>query len=184
MKLPKVPGRTTPAFGFSYLERSLRDCLRERKFGVKEKQKVVEYFQRWEPQPSCAYCVDNGVRRWDHVVPVMRDGAAVLGNMVLACQPCDDSKSQRDFDKWMLSDAPRSPKSRGVKNLKRRISRIRSYAERYGYRSESIELGLNRAERERLRDARTQLSSLREQVDSLVTDSGTEPGIRRYVSSP
>ena len=49
MKLPKVPGRTTPAFGFSYLERSLRDCLRKRQFGTDEKSKVVEFFDQWEP---------------------------------------------------------------------------------------------------------------------------------------
>ena len=170
MELPKVPGRTTPAVGFSYLERLLRDCLRERQFGVKEKQEVVEYFKRWEPEPCCAFCGNRDVRRWDHVVPVMRNGATVLGNMVLACQPCDDSKSQREFDAWMLSDAPQSPKSRGVKNLKRRICRIKSYAEQYDYRPQSVERRLNMGERERLRDVRTQLASLRKQVDCLVAD--------------
>ena len=77
MKLPAVLGRTTPAFGFSFLERSLKDCLRMRQFGIEEKDEIFKFFEQWEPQPTCAYCGSTEVRRWDHVVPVMRDGATV-----------------------------------------------------------------------------------------------------------
>ena len=63
MTSPRVPGRTTPAFGFSYIERSLKDCLGKRQFGQAEKNAVVEYFEKWEPQPSCAFCGSTQVAR-------------------------------------------------------------------------------------------------------------------------
>jgi hypothetical protein len=178
MELPRVPGRTTPAFGFSYVERSLKDCLRERRFGADEKQEVVRFFEQWESQPECAYCGSTDVRRWDHVVPVMSGGAAVLGNMVLACSSCDDSKAQRVFDEWMLGSTLKSPSSRGVSNVSDRIARIRAYAEQHGYESAQVEAGLNRAERERLRSVRDQLALLRQEVESLVNDFRARTGYR------
>jgi hypothetical protein len=63
----------------------------------------------------------------------MRDGSTVLGNMVLACQRCDHSKSQREFSEWMASDTPESPQSRGVADIPQRIDRIKAYVEQYGY---------------------------------------------------
>ena len=170
MNLPRVPGRTTPAFGFSYVERSLKDCLRRRQFGADEKSKAVMFFEQWEPQPTCTYCGRTEVSRWDHVVPVMRDGATVLGNMVLACSTCDDSKSQRDFDEWMLSGVPKSPLSRGIANISRRIEHIKSYIELYTYRSEPVENRLSGVELERLQAVRERLATLRQEVDSLVDD--------------
>ena len=170
MKLPKVPGRTTPAFGFSYIERSLKDCLRRRQFGNDEKGKVVEFFRQWEPQPTCVYCGKAEVSRWDHVVPVMKDGATVLGNMVLACSTCDDSKSKRDFDEWMLSGVPKSPLSRGIPQIARRIENIKAYVEKYSYRFEAIESGLSDVELKRVRAVRERLASVRMEVESLVDD--------------
>jgi len=176
MKLPKIPGRTTPAFGFSYLERSLKDCLRMRQFGIAEKDSVVKFFERLEPQPTCAYCGGAEVSRWDHIVPVMKDGATVLGNMVLACSACDDSKSQRDFDEWMQSSVPKSPLSRGTANISRRIKHIRAYVKLYRYRSKPIEDGLIGVELERLKTVRERLASLRQEVDSLVGDFRARTG--------
>ena len=178
MKLPKIPGRTTPAFGFSYLERSLRDCLRKRQFGTDEKSKVVEFFEQWEPQPACAYCGRAEVSRWDHIVPVMKDGATVLGNMVLACSTCDDSKSQRKFDEWMLSGVPKSPSSRGIANMSWRIERIQAYVELYSYHSAPVDDGLSEVELERLQGVRKLLASLREEVDSLVQDFRVRTGYK------
>ena len=179
MNLPKTPGRTTPAFGFSYIERSLKDCLRKRQFRAAERREVSDFFERWEPQPSCVYCGNkDDVRRWDHIVPVIKGGATVLGNMVLACTTCDDSKVQRGFDEWMFSDAPDSPRTRLVPNLSQRRARIMAYIERFGYEPEPEEDILNRVERERLQAIRGRLASLRQEVDSLVSDFRRRTGFR------
>jgi 5-methylcytosine-specific restriction endonuclease McrA len=89
MKLPKVPRKTTPAYGFSYLERSLKDCLRERRFGNDEQRLSVKFFR----EPTCRYCGNDNPTRWDHIVPIAKNVATVLGNMMLACSTCDNSKS-------------------------------------------------------------------------------------------
>ncbi|MDA1188934.1 MAG: HNH endonuclease [Chloroflexi bacterium] len=95
---PRVPVKITPAYGFSYIsERSLRECLGRRQFRHDEMKQVAEWFAAYEPQPSCAFCGDKQVHRWDHLIPIREDGETVVGNMVMACQPCDDSKGRRLF---------------------------------------------------------------------------------------
>ena len=108
--------------------------------------------------------------RWDHIVPVANHGATVLGNMVLACSSCDDSKSQRSFDEWMHSDTPKSPRGQKVANVAERIEHIRAYVREFDYEPASIEAGMDEVERERLRAIRGRLASLRQEVDSLVSD--------------
>jgi hypothetical protein len=67
MILPKTPQRTTPGFSFSIVERSLLDCIARREFGKLEMAQVVEFFG-----PSCAYCGDTSIKRWDHLVPILK----------------------------------------------------------------------------------------------------------------
>ena len=112
------------------------------------------------------------------MVPVMSGGATVLGNMVLACSSCDDSKGRNAFDEWMVGSAPKSPSSRGISNIDRRIRHIRAYAKRYGYESAQVEEGLNRAELKRLRSVREKLASVRRDVESLVSDFRVRTGYR------
>ena len=100
----------------------------------------------------------------------MREGATVLGNMVLACATCDDSKAQREFSEWMLGNTPKSLGNRGVRDIPRRIERIRAYTELYSYRPDTEEDRLSSEERRRLRDIRDRLASVRQEVESLVED--------------
>ena len=170
MELPRAPRRTTPAFAFKHAERSLQDGLRQRKFGRDEMLEVAEFFRQWEPQPSCAYCGGDEVKRWDHVVPVMSGGAMVLGNMVLSCSVCDDSKRRVPLDEWMRSDVPKAPKSRGVPNFEERLDRIEAYVQHFGYQPKAVEDSLTAEELERLKDAGQRIASLRRDVESLVAD--------------
>ena len=176
MTLPKVPGRTTPSFGFSYIERSLKDCLRKRQFGKEEKRQVSGFFARWEPQPSCVFCGSCDVKRWDHLVPVSQNGATVLGNMVLACAQCDDSKGGRSFDEWMVSDVPKSPLNRGIPTIKQRVERIKSYIKASGYVAEPLAKGLTTSELQRLAQIRIRLDILRKETDSLIADYRSRTG--------
>ena len=170
MELPRTPGRTTPAFGFSYIERALVDCFVERKFGRNEKEQVIEFFGRWERQPACVFCGTPEVRRWDHLIPVMDGGATVLGNMVPACAPCDDSKSRQPYKEWMTSNSSKSPIRRGVINVKERIQRIHDYVTHFGYICGPVESQLTADEIRRRTQLLGHLQELRREVDSLVDD--------------
>ena len=81
--------------------------------------------------------------------------------MGLACPTCDDSKSYRDFDEWVLSSSPKSPSGRGIANIPRRIEHIKAYVELYSYRSNPVEDGLIESELRRLQAVRERLASVR-----------------------
>ena len=103
-------------------------------------------------------------------MPVMKDGATVLGYIVLACQVCDDSKAQRPFDEWMLGSSPRSPASKNIPDIAQRTDRIRAYQSHFGYAATADEDALTSSEFERLEAVRGQLSDLRKEVVSLIAD--------------
>lgn len=117
-----APQRTTLSFAFSYVDRALHEGLAKRKFGADEMGEIAAFFGS---QPlQCVYCGSTEVTRWDHLVAVMKGGETVLGNMVPACQKCDDSKRDLAFDEWMQSDSPSSPRSRGIADVNARIELI------------------------------------------------------------
>ena len=74
--LPRAPQRITPAFAFSFVDRAVREGLTLRQFGRPEMNKVVRFFYT-NQEPECVYCGNNEVRRWDHLVPVMKGGDTV-----------------------------------------------------------------------------------------------------------
>lgn len=61
---------------------------------------------------SCVYCgvpvrpakgargADLEAERFDHVQPVSERGLSVLGNIVLACKVCDDSRQHKPWERW------------------------------------------------------------------------------------
>ena len=176
MKLPRAPQRTTPGFAFPTVTRSLRACLGTRQFGQKEMAEVLDFFGT--PEPQCVFCGSSEVKRWDHLVPVNRGGETVLGNMVPACARCDDSKGDKPFEEWMISDAKQSPRSRGVGDIEDRIDLIRVYVHHYGYRVRTLDERLNEEERERLVGIQSDLQALRDEVDSLIEDYRARTGSR------
>lgn len=97
--LPRALARTTSGFAFSILNRALLEGISDRKFGAAEMRRLLEYFG--SDQPRCVYCGAIELARWDHLIPVKAGGDTVLGNMVPACAPCDDSKRDLDFAQWL-----------------------------------------------------------------------------------
>lgn len=58
-------------------------------------RRVVEYLHA-KYQSRCAYCgSSDAVFQIDHVVPVSRGGGDDVGNLVLACVPCNKAKGAR-----------------------------------------------------------------------------------------
>ena len=178
MNLPKTPGRTTPAFGFSYVERALRDCLQRREFRQVDKDSIVDFFEQWEPQPSCVFCGVGEVKRWDHLVPVMDYGSTVVGNMVLSCAPCDDSKGRVPYAEWIRGPAPKSPTTLRRLDVEERIGRIERYVDDSGYTAVKNEHGMDESERKRLDAVRSELARVRAEVESLIRDFRKRTGLK------
>ncbi len=80
---------------------------------------------------QCAYC-GSSATEWDHLRPLVNDGkptgyTSTIRNLVPSCGKCNQSKGKSDWKTWMQSNARLSPKSRGVKDLVDRISRLEQY---------------------------------------------------------
>ena len=167
MKLPKVPQRTNPSFAFNILKRSTVENFGRRQFGQAEVEEVIVFFG--DNRPECAFCGSIEVKRWDHVVPVMDGGETVIGNMVLACQECDDSKGKSPFEKWIWGDAPKSPKSRGIEDIAERVEKINNYVKHYKYHPVAIEKRLSKQEKQELARIEAQLEDSRRELHDLIS---------------
>jgi hypothetical protein len=82
---------------------------------------------------ECAYCGDPSTE-WDHLRPIVRRKKPTgyiseIGNLVPACGKCNQSKGNKDWRDWMLSEARLSPRSKAVANLDERIARLEAYEE-------------------------------------------------------
>jgi 5-methylcytosine-specific restriction endonuclease McrA len=68
---------------------------------------VREYLlEKWGRQ--CAYCdAQNVPLNLDHVHPKARGGSNRVSNLVLACVPCNENKSARDFREFLACDPAR-----------------------------------------------------------------------------
>jgi hypothetical protein len=165
MTLPRVPQRTTPGFAFSMVQRAINDCLSTRAFGQREVREVLAFLGT-DP-PECAFCGSKDVKRWDHLVPIKQGGETVLGNMVLSCARCDDSKQDTPFEKWMLTTVK---EVFGVKDVDARLGKIREYVQKFGYKATSLEERLGQDEMKRLEDIRRVLAQVRENTDTLISD--------------
>ena len=165
-KLPRSPSRTTTGFAFSIIDRAIRENFADRNFGKPQMKEVLKFFG--SETPECSFCGSQDVKRWDHLVPVRKGGDTVLGNMVLSCARCDDSKQDLDYEVWMRGSSQYSPTSQGVPDLEDRILKIKSYVNRYEYKPIPLESRLDNLENEELDDLLDKLRSIRANLEMLV----------------
>jgi len=156
------------------IRRALSDCLAARQFGKKEIADILTFFG--SDPPECVYCGSQDVKRWDHLVPINKGGETLPGNMVPACAGCDDSKRAEPFEKWMLSNAERSPLSPGSADVAERIEHIKAYVRHFDYTARTLEERLNKPERERLMDIHSRLKELQKDIDALISDYRARTG--------
>jgi 5-methylcytosine-specific restriction endonuclease McrA len=86
----------TGSRAFLVLERAMKERLLARSFGTDERMSALQYFKE-VGVTGCIYCDREAPERWDHLIPIRDGGATVIGNMVPACQLCDDSKSSKHY---------------------------------------------------------------------------------------
>lgn len=96
-----------------------------------EIKKALNVLQQDEDDVRCVYCGSKKTE-WDHLHPLIVDKnhtgfITEIANLVPACGKCNQSKGNSDWKEWMLGNAPLSPKTRGVKDLNRKIEIIENY---------------------------------------------------------
>ena len=108
----------------------------------------------------CAFCGAPATRK-DHLIPVVERGDFVLGNVVPACQPCDDSKGRNEYSPWMHS--VRFQQRTGLTGavIQRRLAKIDSFARQHGYKP--------RTDGELFGDALPRYREILEEMKALVT---------------
>lgn len=82
---------------------------------------------------KCAYCGDQ-YTEWDHLRPIVKNKKPTgyitdIYNLVPSCGKCNQSKGNKPWKNWILSNARNSPKRRGLSelDLKLRIERLEEF---------------------------------------------------------
>ena len=93
--------------------------------------RVLEILKLEPDDLKCAYCGDKS-SEWDHFRPLVKDKRPTgfiseIYNLVPSCGKCNQSKGNREWREWILSEAPRSPKSRNVKELNQKIKCLETF---------------------------------------------------------
>jgi hypothetical protein len=95
---------------------------------------IAEALKILDMDPSdvrCAFCGDPA-SEWDHLRPLVLKRRATgylseIANLVPACGKCNQSKGNKPWREWMLSNAPRSPSGRKIADLAHRMTRLERY---------------------------------------------------------
>lgn len=79
----------------------------------------------------CVYC-GNAYNQLEHFRPLVKNGRPTgyiteIRNLVPSCGTCNYSKGNSDWKEWMSGNAPKSPKSRGIKDIDARIQALERY---------------------------------------------------------
>ncbi len=164
-----MPDRIGPSFAFGYLERAIQEGLGRRTFRLPEVEQALAFFG--EPL-TCVFCGGENVTLWEHLVPVARGGETVLGNMVPACQPCNDSKHSKPYDKWLLERAKKNPDAAGAQDVIARIARLREYAEKFKYVVTTPESRLDAQRLLQVEELRSRAKQLRVDVEAFLSRLG------------
>lgn len=80
----------------------------------------------------CAYCGEKK-SEWDHFRSVVKERKPTgyiteIANLVPACGKCNQSRGNKDWEKWMRGPASQSPSTRGVADIEQRILRLKAFA--------------------------------------------------------
>ena len=96
---------------------------------------ALEALGMTEDTICCAYCGDK-YTEWDHFHPLVKGKKPTgyiseIHNLVPACGKCNQSKGNKYWREWMFSNAPRSPKTRKIKDLEERAEILEGYEKKY-----------------------------------------------------
>lgn len=83
----------------------------------------------------CSYCGDK-YTEWDHFHPLVINKLPTgyiseIHNLVPACGKCNQSKGNKNWKLWMMSDALLSPKTRQIPDLEEKIKKLEDYESKF-----------------------------------------------------
>ncbi len=128
----KAPTKMSASRALYTLDRAMQERLLDRAFGAQHLQRALDYFTHAGVE-GCIYCGHKLVERWDHLIPVSAGGGTVVGNMVPACQPCDDSKGAKDYRRWLAGPAKKNPVRGKPEVYAAVVARVEAYQCHFGY---------------------------------------------------
>ena len=96
-----------------------------------EIKRVLEILGMEKGDVKCSYCGDK-CTEWDHFRPLVRNKRPTgyiseINNLVPACGKCNQSKGNKYWKDWILSDAQLSPKTRNIPNLDIIIEKLENF---------------------------------------------------------
>lgn len=131
---------------------------------------------------ECAYC-GNERTDWDHLMPLVKHGQPTgyftePGNMIPSCGTCNQSKSGQDWRDWMLGNAAKSPTTRGLTDVAKRVAAIERFIAWRGPKQVDFAAAAgadlwdrHRANQTRILDDMRQAAEHADRVRAAITDS-------------
>jgi hypothetical protein len=123
--LLKLPIKMSAGLGLSLIDRAVKESFAAR-CSKSDLELVRDYFTKLGPL-RCLYCGNDNPIRWDHFHAVSRGGDTVPGNLVPACQRCDDSKQDKDVDEWVMGKSRHRPSADRLPHIQAVIAAYQAY---------------------------------------------------------
>lgn len=156
MPLDKLPIKMSPGLGLSILDRTIKESFAVR-CGPGDLEKVRQYFLL-NGGLRCIYCLTDHPTRWDHLHAVSRGGDTAPGNLVPACQRCDDSKQDKDIDEWVSGKSKHRPKADSLVRIQ---AEVKAYQDHFSYKPREFDSKLTNVQRATYARFRKEVESLR-----------------------
>jgi 5-methylcytosine-specific restriction endonuclease McrA len=154
--LLKLPIKMSAGLGLSLVDRAVKES-----FAVRCKQEDLERIRHYFlglGALRCLYCGSGNPDRWDHLHAVSRGGDTVPGNLVPACQRCDDSKQDKDVDEWAKGQSKHRPP---LEYLPRIQAEVRAYQAHFSHEPREFEEKLSADELAKYKRFRREIDALR-----------------------
>jgi len=96
-----------------------------------EKRTALDILKISQDDLQCILCGAQS-STWKHLRPLVLNKNSTsyiseIYNLVPSCGKCNQSKGNKNWEEWMVSDARPSPKSKNVPDLNDRIKRLKKY---------------------------------------------------------
>ncbi len=124
-----------------HVSRGLREIIAPRQTMPNEKWEAIKKIF----EGKCAYCGEGPTRKnrgivADHVVPATEFGEFVEGNVIPACQTCNDSRGNKNWLEFI--------NSKDFPDLQARIEKIEQYLNTHAYSAPTLETALSHEEQD------------------------------------
>lgn len=143
---------------------------------------------------KCSYCGDK-CTEWDHFRPLVIDKRPTgyiseINNLVPACGKCNQSKGNKYWKDWILSDAQLSPKTRNIYNLDTIIENLENFEKQTKPIRIDFECIVGRELWEKhwdncvkLHDQMRECQVVSEQIREIISVSLNEPKTSKYITN-